>query len=95
MFKPGGWSVEDLRKNMKGVFGTKLEPFGLMKTPYPFYGGVKVERASERSAGIVSYGAYVPPTRLSLAAIGGRRREGRRPRARRRLERRGRRHDGA
>ena len=43
MYKPGGWSVEDLQKHMKGVFGTKLEPFGLMKPPYPFYGGVKVE----------------------------------------------------
>jgi hypothetical protein len=43
MFKPGGWSVEDLQKHMKGFFGTKLEPFGLMKPPYPFYGGVKVE----------------------------------------------------
>ena len=29
---------------MKGVFGTKLEPFGLMKPPYAFYGGVKVEK---------------------------------------------------
>jgi NAD(P)-dependent dehydrogenase (short-subunit alcohol dehydrogenase family) len=37
MFKPGGWSVEDLRKSFKGVFGTKLESFGLMKTPYAFY----------------------------------------------------------
>ena len=45
MFKPGGWSVEDLRKHMKGVFGTRLEPFGLMKPPYPFYGGVKVEKS--------------------------------------------------
>jgi NAD(P)-dependent dehydrogenase (short-subunit alcohol dehydrogenase family) len=44
MFKPGGWSVDDLRDKMKGVFGTRLEPFGLMKPPYPFYkDGVKVE----------------------------------------------------
>jgi 3-oxoacyl-[acyl-carrier protein] reductase len=43
MYKPGGWTVEELRKHMKGVFGTRLEPFGLMKTPYPFYGGVKPE----------------------------------------------------
>lgn len=41
MFKPDGWSVEDLRKSFKGVFGTRLEPFGLMKEPYPFYAGVK------------------------------------------------------
>ena len=41
MFKPDGWSVEDLRKSFKGVFGTRLEPFGLMKEPYPFYAGVR------------------------------------------------------
>jgi 3-oxoacyl-[acyl-carrier protein] reductase len=40
MFKPEGWSVEDLRKHFKSVFGTRLEPFGLMKEPYPFYAGV-------------------------------------------------------
>ena len=43
MFKPEGWSVEDLRKHFKGVFGTRLEPFGLMKEPYPFYAGVRPE----------------------------------------------------
>ncbi len=44
MFKPGGWSVEDLQEKMKSTFGTRLEPFGLMKTPYAFYkDGVKVE----------------------------------------------------
>jgi 3-oxoacyl-[acyl-carrier protein] reductase len=37
MFKPGGWSVEDLQKSFKGVFGNKLENFGLMETPYAFY----------------------------------------------------------
>jgi 3-oxoacyl-[acyl-carrier protein] reductase len=41
MFKPEGWSVEDLRKHFKGVFGNRLEPFGLMKEPYPFYAGVR------------------------------------------------------
>jgi len=40
MFKPDGWSVEDLRRSFKSVFGTRLEPFGLMKQPYPFYAGV-------------------------------------------------------
>ena len=45
MYQPGGWSVEDLRKQMKAVFGTRLEPFGLMKSPYAFYGGVKVEKS--------------------------------------------------
>jgi len=37
MFKPGGWSVEDLQQTFKSVFGNKLENFGLMKTPYAFY----------------------------------------------------------
>lgn len=41
MFKPDGWSVDDLRKSFKSVFGTRLEPFGLMKEPYPFYAGVE------------------------------------------------------
>jgi 3-oxoacyl-[acyl-carrier protein] reductase len=41
MFNPDGWSVEDLRKSFKGVFGSRLEPFGLMKEPYPFYAGVQ------------------------------------------------------
>jgi len=26
-----------------GVFGTRLEPFGLMKQPYPYHGGVQPE----------------------------------------------------
>jgi 3-oxoacyl-[acyl-carrier protein] reductase len=48
MFKPGGWSVEDLQKHMKSFFGTRLEPFGLMKPPYPFYeDGVKPEAKGE------------------------------------------------
>lgn len=37
MFQSGGWSVEDLQNRFKGVFGNKLENFGLMKTPYAFY----------------------------------------------------------
>ncbi len=49
MFKPGGWSVEDLQKQMKNFFGTRLEPFGLMKTPYPFYkDGVKVQSSETK-----------------------------------------------
>jgi 3-oxoacyl-[acyl-carrier protein] reductase len=43
MFKPGGWSVDDLRRSFKGVFGNRLEPFGLLKPAYPYYGGVKRE----------------------------------------------------
>jgi 3-oxoacyl-[acyl-carrier protein] reductase len=45
MYKPGGWSVEDLAQHMKGTFGTRLEPFGLMKPPYAYYGGVKPEKS--------------------------------------------------
>jgi len=41
MFKPGGWSVEDLRRSFKSQLGSRLEPFGLMKKPYAFYDGVK------------------------------------------------------
>jgi 3-oxoacyl-[acyl-carrier protein] reductase len=48
MFKPGGWSVADLQEHMKKFFGNKLEPFGLMKPPYPYYeDGVKPEEKSE------------------------------------------------
>ena len=48
MFKPGGWSLDDLQKHMKSFFGTRLEPFGLMKPPYPFYKeGVRPEAKGE------------------------------------------------
>ena len=45
-----------------------------MKTPYPFYdrrearGEVRVGAMT----GIVSYGAYVPPTRLAFSTLAGR-----------------------
>ncbi len=41
MFKPGGWALEDIRRHFKKTLGNRLEPFGLMKQPYPFYDGVK------------------------------------------------------
>jgi len=41
MFKPDGWSVDEIRASFKNVFGTRLEPLGIMKRPYAFYGGVK------------------------------------------------------
>jgi 3-oxoacyl-[acyl-carrier protein] reductase len=41
MFKPGGWSVEDLAEHFRANLGRSLEPIGLMKRPYPFYDGVK------------------------------------------------------
>ncbi|MEE8581581.1 MAG: SDR family NAD(P)-dependent oxidoreductase [Myxococcota bacterium] len=40
MFKPGGWSVDDIRQHFKGSLGNRLEPIGIMKNPYPFYDGV-------------------------------------------------------
>jgi 3-oxoacyl-[acyl-carrier protein] reductase len=52
MFKPGGWSVDDLQKHMKSFFGTRLEPFGLMKPPYPFYkDGVKPQPERSEAKG--------------------------------------------
>jgi 3-oxoacyl-[acyl-carrier protein] reductase len=41
MFKPGGWSVDEIREHFKGTLGGRLEPIGVMKRPYPFYDGVK------------------------------------------------------
>jgi 3-oxoacyl-[acyl-carrier protein] reductase len=41
MFKPEGFSLEDLRAHFKGNLGNRLEPVGLMKKPYPFYDGIK------------------------------------------------------
>jgi NAD(P)-dependent dehydrogenase (short-subunit alcohol dehydrogenase family) len=41
MFRPDGWSVEELSQHFKGTLGGRLEPVGLMKKPYPFYDGVK------------------------------------------------------
>jgi 3-oxoacyl-[acyl-carrier protein] reductase len=41
MFKPGGWSVADLREHMPKFFRNRLEPVGLFKQPYPWYDGVK------------------------------------------------------
>jgi 3-oxoacyl-[acyl-carrier protein] reductase len=41
MVKPGGWSLADLRQHFKNQLGNRLEPLGIQKAPYPFYGGVK------------------------------------------------------
>jgi 3-oxoacyl-[acyl-carrier protein] reductase len=41
MVKPGGWSLADLRQHFKNQIGNRLEPLGIQKAPYPFYGGVK------------------------------------------------------
>jgi NAD(P)-dependent dehydrogenase (short-subunit alcohol dehydrogenase family) len=37
----GGLTVDGIVENFKKVFGTRLENVGLMKKPYPFYGGVE------------------------------------------------------
>jgi 3-oxoacyl-[acyl-carrier protein] reductase len=41
MYRAGGWSVAELRSHFRQVFGSRLEPFGLMKSPYPHYDGVR------------------------------------------------------
>jgi 3-oxoacyl-[acyl-carrier protein] reductase len=43
LIRPGGWTVAAVREHFRNHFGTKLEPFGLAKRPYPYYGGVKPE----------------------------------------------------
>lgn len=43
MFQPGGWGVEALRESMPRFFRGQLEPVGLFKKPYPYYGGVVPE----------------------------------------------------
>ena len=42
MYLPGGLTVDGIAENFKKVFDKRLENFGLMKPPYPFYDGVKV-----------------------------------------------------
>jgi 3-oxoacyl-[acyl-carrier protein] reductase len=42
MYLPGGLTVDGITENFKKVFDKRLENFGLMKPPYPFYDGVKV-----------------------------------------------------
>ena len=37
--------VDGIVAKFRNVFGTKLEPFGLMKQPYPFYDGVEVAKS--------------------------------------------------
>ena len=40
VLRSGGWTVEALVESFREHFGTSLEPFGIMKPPYPFYEGV-------------------------------------------------------
>jgi len=46
MLKPGGWQVDDILAHFKNHLGKQLQPFGLMKTPYPFYDGVPPKSGS-------------------------------------------------
>ena len=41
LMREGGWDVESVRRWFKQGLGNSLENFGLAKTPYPFYDGVK------------------------------------------------------
>lgn len=41
LVKPGGFSLDDIRQYFKQHLGNRLEPIGIEKAPYPFYGGVK------------------------------------------------------
>ena len=43
LYLAGGLTVDGIVEHFQKVFGTRLEPFGLMKKPYAFYGGVKPE----------------------------------------------------
>jgi len=40
LIMPGGWTIEDVRKNVKSNLGNKLEPLGITKPPYPFANGI-------------------------------------------------------
>jgi len=41
LMREGGWDVASVRRWFKQGLGKNLENFGLMKTPYPYYDGVK------------------------------------------------------
>jgi len=41
LIKPGGWQLEDIEEHFKASLGSRLEPLGIQKLPYPFYDGVK------------------------------------------------------
>lgn len=43
LYLPGAFDVANISANFKKVFGTRLEDIGLMKKPYAWYDGVKVE----------------------------------------------------
>ncbi len=39
--KEGGWTLDDIRREFPGSLGSRLEPLGIQKKPYPFYDGIK------------------------------------------------------
>jgi 3-oxoacyl-[acyl-carrier protein] reductase len=41
LVRPGGWDLDAIREQFKANLGSRLEPIGIQKRPYPFYGGVK------------------------------------------------------
>jgi len=43
MFRDGGWTFEAIRDRFPVVLRERLEPIGITKRPYPYYGGIKPE----------------------------------------------------
>jgi 3-oxoacyl-[acyl-carrier protein] reductase len=39
--REGGWSTEELAEKFDGYLKARLEPIGIMKSPYPFHDGVR------------------------------------------------------
>ena len=39
--KEGGWTLDDIRHEFKESLGSRLEPLGIQKKPYPFYDGIE------------------------------------------------------
>jgi 3-oxoacyl-[acyl-carrier protein] reductase len=44
MYREGGWTLEAIRQLFRPTLGNRLEPFGLTKQPYAYYGGVKARK---------------------------------------------------
>ena len=48
MIMPGGWTVDKVRDHFRRVFYGRLEPYGLGKPPYQWYGGVTPVEPTEK-----------------------------------------------
>ncbi len=48
MVMPGGWTVDKIREQFRQVFFGRLEPYGLGKSPYAWYEGVKAVEPPEK-----------------------------------------------